>query len=73
MNYSVNYSGFVDLAIGIKTIQPTLTCCEDSENCKPAIAIQLYQDQNIDELMQGATMINPIKKQDSEPEELEVI
>lgn len=73
MNYSINYSGFVDLAIGISTIQPTSTCCADSENCKPAIAVQLYQDQNIEKLLQGTTIRNPIKKQVPEPEELEVI
>ncbi len=73
MNYSINYSGFVDLAAGITTFQATPTSCIDSENCKPAIAVQLYQDLNIDHLMRDTTIHNPIKKQIYEVVDLEPI
>lgn len=67
MNYSINYTGFVDLAMAADLIKPTAICCSETENCKPAIAVQLYQGENLDKLISGAHFQNPIKPRLVEP------
>ncbi len=62
MNYSVNYAGFIDLANESLAVD-AMPVEGSTENCKPAVAIQLYQGENIDELMEGIVIHNPIKRQ----------
>lgn len=62
MNYSINYAGFIDLAEQASVTEDRLPS-EETENCKPAIAVQLYKDKNIDEFMNGIIIHNPIKRQ----------
>lgn len=63
MNYSINYAGFTDLATTAVTEPGSQT--NATENCKPAIAIQLYSDKNINDFMDGVVIHNPIKNQRS--------
>lgn len=62
MNYSVNYAGFIDLADATTKNTPEFPT-NATENCKPAVAIQLYKDKNINDFMNGVVISNPIKNQ----------
>ena len=64
MNYSVNYAGFIDLADATTRTEPGFLA-NATENCKPAVAIQLYKDKNINDFMNGVIISNPIKNQRS--------
>lgn len=61
MNNSVNYSGFIDLAIDTSSIDSSTSSYQTSENCKPALAVQLYDDNELQQLMQGVSLHNPVK------------
>jgi len=59
MNHSINYSGFIDLAMEASTlISSTASNC-NTENCQPALAMQLHEDYEIEQLKHGAVSTTP--------------
>jgi hypothetical protein len=44
MNHSINYAGFIDLAISSETDKSTTASGCESENCKAAQAVMLLDD-----------------------------
>ncbi len=47
MNHSINYSGFIDLAMEASSIVSNTTGNHNTENYKPALAMQLDDDNEI--------------------------
>ena len=59
MNHSINYSGFIDLAMEASTIISSTASNHNTETCKPALAIHLREDKEIDQLRHGAVSTTP--------------
>jgi len=59
MNHSINYSGFIDLAIEANAIASSTAGNHNTENCKPALAMYLYEDIELEQLKHGAASATP--------------
>ncbi len=58
MNHSINYSGFIDLAMEADFVSNT-TSNRNTENSKPALTTQLHEDNKIEQLKHGAASTTP--------------
>ena len=61
MNHSINYAGFIDLAISFEREHTAAIAGQETENCKPAYAMQLL-DESSDGTGQIMEISNPIGK-----------
>jgi len=59
MNHSINYSGFIDLAMESSTLISSSTSNCNTENCKPALAMSLHEDYGIEQLKHGVASTTP--------------
>lgn len=59
MNHSINYSGFIDLAMEASAIVSSTTSNLNTDNCQPASAMQLGENNGSGQLMHRATSATP--------------
>ncbi len=59
MNHSINYSGFVDLAMETMETSAVIPSNHNTENCKPALAMHLHKDYDDEQLKHGTASTTP--------------